>query len=289
MSLTGETVGTVYIIPQLHDLVAQWQICDDYRNHPMGFCDTCQGASRTYRLLIDWQRKGKLKKHLVAELPDGIRQAYDIFRNGSPDLSTVIPPPGESKESFADWLIIAWCIRRADHDRALAVRQYATQLDELIKCGTDQQVLLDLTYVPEEIIQSVPRRRAAMFNLRQEVGTVLMSHKQKVAKDIPSRFRDEQPLNRDQEEAWAAQWGFDKATDNDSKQTLWSLVFVPLTGYLHQYVIGRKLDSWKKETRSVPDAVFEQASKLIHYRYPDLWGDHQWQRVKARCRKYLSS
>lgn len=289
MALTGKTVGTDYVVPQLHDLIAQWQICDEYGNHSSGFCDTCQQIPRTYRLLVNWQRKGKLKKHMVAELSTDSRQTYDIFQKASSDLSTVIPPPGESKESFADWLIIAWCLRRADHDRALRLRKYLTQLDKLIKCGADQQLLLDLTYIPEKIVQSVPRRRAAMFNLRQEVGPALMSHKQKVAKSIPSRFRDEQPLNRDQEEAWAAQWGFDKTTDSDSKQTLWTWIFVPLTTYLHQYVSGRKMNSWKTETLPVPDIVFEQASTLIHCRYPDLWDDHQWQRVKARCHKYLSA
>ncbi len=239
-------------------------------------------------------RRGKLKKSWIDVLPNPLVKFYRNPWNELPDFpadAQVLIPPPESQNSFTDWLILAWCVRQTDHLDALARPKLKQRLKEMEKLGMSRQKLMTLTYVPRPILDLVPKMRAGMKDVRdsEEHRAAINSHKQKVAKDLPSRFTGEQILSRDQEEAWAAQWGFDKITDSNSKQTLWTCIFVPLTNYLHQYVSGRKMDSWKRDTRSIPDIVFEQASTLIHCRYPDLWEDHQWQRVKARCRKYLNT
>lgn len=279
-------------IPSLQNLIFEWDICK--KCNPLELCHDCEDKPRTFRLLAEWVRTGKLKKGWIDKLPNPLVKCYRNPWKEVPEFPTdarlLIPPP-ESENSFTEWLILAWCVRQADHFEALAHPRLKQRLKEMENLGMNREQLLSLTYVPRPIFGMVPKLRAGMKDVRDsEVHrAAINSHKQKVAKNLPSRFTGEQVLNRDQEEIWAARWGFDKATASDSKQKLWTLVFVPLTTYLHQYVSGRKVDSWKTDTLPVPDIVFEHASTLIHYRYPDLWSNHQWQRVKARCLKYIGS
>ena len=279
-------------VSSLKDLILQWEVCKTCLPQFAQFCGVCQGKPRTFRLLAEWLRAGRMKRGWIDDLPEPIAKCYRRPWEELPEFPaearSLIPAP-ESENSFTEWLILAWCIRQVDHSNALTKPRIRRELKELMNQGADREQLLDLTYVPRSIIELVPKMRKGMKSVREndEQRRMLQAHKQKIAKGIKSSFSGEQVLSKDQEQFWAARFAFDKKTDDLSRQTLWTWIFVPLATYLHQYVVGRKLESWKKDMPPISDKAFEQASTLIHCRYPDLWNDREWRRVKARCRNYL--
>lgn len=233
-----------------------------------------------------------MKRGWVEDLPDILQRCYRspwVDMPAYPDEAYERIPPPESKNSFADWLILSWCVREADHHLALSRPRLNRKLEKLSERGAQLNRILDLTYVPQSIVELLPKIRAGMKSAREsnEGRILLQAHKQRIAKGIPSRFTGEQTLSPGLEKLWAARWAFDKQTSALSRQVLWTWIFVPLTTYLCQFLQGRKLDYWAKDTPPLSDVLFEEASALIHYRYPDLWDRDQWPRVKDRCRKYL--
>jgi hypothetical protein len=288
-------------------------------------CKECDRHPRTFRVLAETVRMGKSFTDWTDELPAHLRELYEtqrsssvhMVRNEEPDegnpprvrLATPkyyftpeqrkrIPRP-DNDRSFYDWLLLAWCVRQADHALILNPprelgKERLRQLEELTRIiasleekGLSSEIILDLTYIPLELFESGSPEPTYML-LRDSI-----QESRKYDSDELRAYRQEYGSVRDArddrtlEQLLFSRLGTDKQTSDISKQIIWTWIFVPLVITLLPYARRRKTagyvnGEWGEEKPLVPDEAFKTASRLIHLRYPHIWLDN-WQRVKARC------
>lgn len=308
MPSRNSTASAIIELPKPAALLDEWRVCSDHVYWE--FCSKCQGRPRTFRLLADWMQQGKFKGDWLAELPAPLRKAYrqsqpakvlDLRLDAAPNVFTLhkIRPTADGKsivevtndqlsqESFQDWLLLAWCVRQAEHERSLRRPDVKKAFSAYAPQGLPLPRLLQLTYVPREIIETIPDVRASLDRSRRALSSALMSSQRKIAKGQEAEFLEEAPPCTDWEQWWATSMGMDKRTSQLSRQWMWTWIFVPLIEALRPLAKCRKQEYWvsrRDGDTPIPDDAFIQASRLVHLLYPDLWEDH-WQRVKAR---YLS-
>ena len=96
--------------PLPDELLKRWQVCPNYATHLGGYCSRCKKPSKTlscqicdlktrphqvtcsqcldtgrsFRLLVEWLRYGKLKGSWLEELPSPIRKVVESHRPTSP-------------------------------------------------------------------------------------------------------------------------------------------------------------------------------------------------------------
>lgn len=194
-------------------------------------------------------------------------------------------------QAFIQLLVLAWCIRQADHERFAEIPKARRVLKELGEYGADTSILLDLTYLPEEVPEIIPTLREFSDEERQRRRHDILSYRQNIAQGREAELKEEIPIDAQQEALWASRLGIDKKTEKGSRQIVWDWLFVPLTFYLQNYLAGRKTDldpSDNERAKINSDIIFKRASTLIHLRYPHLWED-RWSRVRDRWRYYSRS
>ncbi len=304
-------------LPSPKELFLKWQVCHE---HPYWrHCRECVTAPRTYRILVDWLRQGRFKNDRIEELPKGFQKLFAQIRQRPhhrentpkgasspsekfPDLKSLPANlvaslrPSETKESFYEWLLLAWCIQQVDHARAQAISAFQATIQQLTNQGLKEKTLLDLTSVPSEILVSLPNLRQYLDGVRGELSTPIRSYRQKMFEGRPTQLQDSEgeeeeiPPSFKWEQHLAGKMGMGKLTIKTSRQVIWTWVFNPLVKELLPKAKRKKKDRWKvqvgdegeKEKPFLPDDVFKKASRLIHLRYPNLWDD-KWQRVRDRC------
>ena len=213
-------------------------------------------------------------------------------------------PPSEDPGSFHEWLLLAWCLRFLDHRQAERKKEFTQAVSTLVGRGLEKETLLNLTFLPEELLQNGRQLQTFMKHLRKTLSPSLRSYKQKSRKDPRIRLKgptgedEEEPASREWEKKWLKQFGIEKKTGRISQQYIWTWLFVPLVDFLLPYATRPKLERWhssdgkpidpsKTEEPIIPDDVFIKASQLLHLRYPALWNDHGWQMVKLRFHRQL--
>lgn len=293
--------------PSPDELYKEWQVCNRFFGHQFGFCKGCERRPRTYRLLVEWMRAGKFKGDWIDDLPMDLRQVYEKYcPHGSALGDRFLPSPHceqhhsrlsqEDLKALYGWLLLAWCVRKADHATSLCTPSFENALGTLRANRADVGTILDLTYVPREILERLPDLRKSLEKSRRQLSRSLRSYRQKIAQGKraslvgPSNKAEEMPPSAGWEQRWSSSLGMDKLTSAFPKQILWTLVFVPVVKVLLPYAKQRKRDRWHRDSDEpiLPDDVFKKASHLIHSRYPDLWED-RWQRVRDRCAPHLRS
>ena len=279
-------------VPPPSDLIREWQVCPVFATHRKGFCTSCEQRQQTYRLLVDWLQDDKFLGARISALPMHL-QAFAL--NDPPSVPAKMVPllpkryqSAARSQEFLQLLVLAWCIRQAEHERFAAMPKASRVLRELSDYGADTTTLLDLTYLPEEILEIVPAMRGIAAEERQRQRLDVLSYRKNIAQGREAELQEEIPPEADQEARWASQFGIDKQTDESSRQVVWTLLFVPLTLYLRRFIVGRKLDSWRNSKPIVSDKIFKTASSLVHLRYPCLWSD-RWTLVKKRSYPFLQS
>lgn len=279
-------------LPPISDLILEWRYCEDLSGHRKGFCVGCEQRSRAYRLLVDWIRDDKFLGARIKALPQHLRVL--VLEEGPPvpiGMVSILPRRDRLKSRPRDFmrlLVLAWCIRQADHERFAAIPKVRRLLKEVGSHGADIGTLLDLTYVPEESTEIISPLRDFFADERQRLRIDLLAHHQNSIEGRESELKEEIPIKTDQEKHWALQFGIDKKTGNSSRQIIWDWIFVPLTHHLRKYLEGRKADLDPSDSELIEirsDIVFKRASTLVHLRYPHLWED-KWSRVRDRWRYY---
>jgi hypothetical protein len=200
------------------------------------------------------------------------------------DLDGLGPRSPEKRSRFFNDLLLAWCIRQADNEKAWRKSDFKKAC---LSSSLPRREILDLTYLPIESLTIIPDIRASLNETRKRLSSSLMSYRQRQARDKdsvivdPDGKQEEAPPSEEWEQQWCSNFGLEKNSRMLSRQYLWSLVFIPLLTQLLVHVAGRKELNWKSDSPIVPDEVFKIASRLIHLRYPEHWPD-KWQRVKNR-------
>src|SRR5690606_33074670 len=137
----------------------------------------------------------------------------------------------------------------------------------LVERGLDKDLLLSLTFLPEELIQNGKELRNFMKNLREDLSPSVRSYKQKIRMNpsIPLKGStgedEEEPASREWEKQWSEQFGLEKNTPQISLQYIWTWIFVPLAQTIFPYAKHRKLDRWEDRVVSskpfAPDDAFK--------------------------------
>ncbi|MCA9469961.1 MAG: hypothetical protein KC643_31565 [Nitrospira sp.] len=308
--------------PPFSDLLNEWIVCT---GHPISqFCQHCSSKNRMFRVFVEYLRHGKTTTDLEKRLPPAIRKLYLENRPQSPPSYTLathhgrtqiqkkkpveedlgVPsqmlsqiPQSENPASFHEWLLLAWCLRLADHQHADRNKEFKQTLSTLIDCGLAKEVLWNLTFLPAELVRHGKDLRNFMRHLREDLSSSIRCYKQKIRLNPsgtlkgPTGEDEEEPASREWETRWLEQFGIEKNTLRISLQYIWTWQFVPLVINLLPVAQGRKhgrpMDSPYQDRPFFPDEVCQKASQLIHLRYPTLWSDN-WQRVRERCRPYVS-
>jgi len=242
---------------------------------------------------------------IVEEFPDinkrtlksRLRQA--LFPRFSVEIESWIKKrlsPPSSNDAFYEWLLLGWCVRQCDHAHAISRTPFLSKIQELSRlCGNStspsrlkgfQERILDLTYVPIDIVETIPDIRKSLALTRGEESSSRRANSQQYGASPDPRS------DAAQEQHLFFKFGIDKKTRSSAKQLIWTWIFVPLVLELLPYAKRKKLDRWKEDKREndpfIPDDAFIKASQLVHLRYPDLWEDN-WQRVRERCSPHLKA
>jgi hypothetical protein len=315
--------------PSFSALLAEWAICDQHL-FPT-FCGQCAAKGRMFRVFVEYLRQGKTKTDLENRLTPTIRKRYlqnrpkglssftlntqggaiRLHKNktvnedyGIPEQMLSLIPKSEDPASFHEWLLLAWFLRDMEHRKAERNKDFKQALTNLVERGLEKNLLLNLTFLPEELVQNGRDLRNFMKHLREDLSLSIRSYKQKIRMNPhfplkgPTGEDEEEPASRAWEKRWLEQFGLEKNTGRISQQYIWTWLFVPLVDFLLPYAIRRKQEHWRSSNTKpidpseteypiLPDDVFKKASQLLHLRYPKLWED-KWLRVRVRTLPYVS-
>lgn len=202
-------------------------------------------------------------------------------------------PKTEDPASFHEWLLLAWFLRNMDHRKAERNKDFKQALTNLVERDLEKNLLLNLTFLPEELVQNGRELRHFMKCLREDLSPLVRSYKQKIRKNPhiplkgPSSMDEEEPASREWEMRWLEQFGIEKNTRRISQQYIWSWVFIPLVNLILPVIPRKKKDLETGKHPIMPDEVFIYTSHLIHLRYPELW-ENKWHRTRDRWNKYFN-
>ncbi len=271
-------------------------------------------------MFVEYLRQGKTKIDLEKRLPPTIRKRYLQNRPKGPSLFTLnthrgairlqknktvdrnpgIPgqilsliPKTDDPASFHEWLLLAWFLRDMDHRKAERNKDCKQAVSTLVEQGLKKDLLLNLTFLPEELVQNGRELRNFMKHLREDLSQSIRSYKQKIRINPrmplkgPTGEDEEEPTSWEWEMRWLEQFGIEKNTQRISQQYIWTWVFIPLVKLILPVIPRRKKDLDTGKHPIMPDEVFIKTSHFIHLRYPELWED-KWHRARDRWNKYFN-
>ncbi len=315
-------------------------------------CSECWTRPRTFRVLVEFMRKMKFSGHWISDLQRYAPHLHKIYEMNRPQQvvtvkneiapglyratrAILVPDEGgrhvelkrprryfsrairkvipETQESFYHLLLLAWCLRCADHESILQsleepdpercnqLRELNHMIGSLVRQGLSVEEILNLTYVPRYIVEPYPVERPSgvMHYPAYKLFRDSMRRSREGDSERLRRYRQQHGKGQDPgdkpiwEQWFFSQFGIDEQTSQVSRQRIWTWVFVPLVNALLPYAKHRKTAGhvngcWEDFKEFIPDDAFKKASRLVHLRSPEIWEDN-WQRVKDRYRDLRNS
>ena len=156
--------------------------------------------------------------------------------------------------------------------------------------------ILDLTFLPSDILTTCLDLRAYLTFRRTELSQSLRSFRQQirrghhVALTGPQGIEEEVPLSLKWERDFLSIYGIDELTPEASRQIFWTWVFIPLVNYLQRHLHeGNHRKKVRKTDPANPKPIihndaFRKASSIIAFRHPSVWqeSEQNWKRIRSR-------